>query len=132
MELKEKVDLVMALFLAAKQTRDGVASYRNIRTRIINNDFDTEDPEEVAAVKVFYQEIEKENLGAQMDNLATELNALYRQLSAVCREGNEETQDFEFSEIAMQFLNLLEQWQPLSDACEQIGKKMNKYKTRRK
>ena len=123
MTITDKLELLAAIVDARERTKFGLQSYHAMRDRVARLDYDMADKHERAAVKIFYEDIEDENLGPLMEKTTASVEELFQHAGALCEEQPLIALDAEFNELLERFVLLLAEWKPLSDACNKIAQR---------
>ena len=124
MDILQRFLFVGNVAYARYQTRAGMSSYNSLRHRIPALDYDESDPYEREAVNVFYNDIEDTGLGARMQAITDELDALYTQLNRQINSPEEGediiNDDHAFEQVVTQFEEIMERWGPVADECQAV------------
>jgi hypothetical protein len=124
MDTTLKLELLSAILEAKTRTQLGLQCYHDMRNRTAGLDYDMGNKTERDVVNIFYQDIEDENLGPMMEQTTEEANELFQYISQLCEQRGLAELDEEFETAAERFAALLEAWEPLSQACQQVGKRL--------
>jgi hypothetical protein len=124
MTTEEKLELIAAIVEARERTKFGLQNYHELRKRLVMLDYDLGNKVEREVINIFYEKIEDADLGPLMEKTAADSEQLFKDVVELCGQNSLPEIDFEFSEILMRFVDLIENWRPLSEACDKIAKQL--------
>lgn len=118
-----KLELLAAIVETRERTKLGLQTYYAMRDRATMLDYDMRSKNERAAVNIFYEDIENQNLGRMMEKTTANAEELFQHVEEMCAQSGLSELDEEFETVMERFVALLDAWKPLSDACSKIAER---------